>query len=304
MDRIQTMRIFTRVTELSGFTATAEEMGLPKASVSIAVRRLEEQVGVRLLHRTTRRVRPTRDGQVFYERCKDLLADLDDLQSMFQTGSESLRGRLRVDMPQALAQHLVLPRLPEFLDSHPDLQVELNGADRHVDPLREGFDCVLRLGPVNEADLAGRGLGDCLMLNGASPDYLARHGTPQHPRELAGHRLIHYVPALGTEAAGFEYPTDDGYARLPMPGALTVNSTESYEAACLAGLGIIQAPEPALRRLIEQGRLVEILPRWRAAPMPVSLLYPCRRHPSRRSRAFMDWLESILGPYLQRPGAD
>lgn len=298
MNRLDAMQVFVRVAELASFTRAAESLGLPKASVSTAVQQLETALGARLLQRTTRRVALSQDGLAFYERCKDLLADMDELQSMFQQGPRSLRGRLRVDMPSGVARYFVIPQLPAFLAEHPHLDIELSSTDRRVDLVREGFDCVLRIGLSAEPHLIARPLGRLRMANCASPAYLREYGTPQTIDDLASHRLIHYVPTLGAKPEGFEYPHGDGYANVPMAGALSVNNAEAYEAACLAGLGLIQAPEVGLRHLVLQGSLVEVLPSLRAERMPVALLYPNRRNLSKRVQVFMQWLEDVLRPYL------
>lgn len=298
MFRPELLQIFARVAELSSFTQAADSLGLPKASISQAVQQLEARLGTRLLHRTTRRVQMTQDGQAFYERCKDLLADMDELQSMFQQGGQALRGRLRVDMPSSTARQHVLPRLPEFLAAHPQLEIELSSTDRRVDLVREGFDCVLRVGTLEESGLVARPLGAMAQLNCASPGYLAAHGTPQTLQDLAAHKLVHYVSTLGTRSAGWEYEEGGELRRLPMAGAVTVNNSDAYSSACLAGLGLIQAPAIGVQGWIEQGRLVEVLPAWRAPAMPVSLLYANRRNLPRRVQAFMAWLGSVLGPKL------
>jgi DNA-binding transcriptional LysR family regulator len=304
LNRIEAMHIFVRVAELASFTQAANAMGLPKASISTAVQQLERELGTRLLHRTTRRVQMTQDGQVFYERSKDLLADFEELQHLFHNHDADLQGRLRVDMPSAVARDLVLPRLPEFLQAHPALSIELSSTDRRVDLVREGFDCVLRAGVLGDSNLIARPLGFYRMINCASPAYLARFGVPQHPDELAGHRLIHYVMNLGARTAGFEYQQEaqaGSVVHIPMPGALTVNNSDAYHSACLAGLGIIQAPEVGVRSAIDQGQLVELLPHYRAAPMPVALVYANRRHQPKRVQAFMSWLGAIMQPRLISP---
>jgi DNA-binding transcriptional LysR family regulator len=301
LNSIESMKIFLRVAELSGFTQAAEALGLPKASVSTAVQRLENELGTRLLHRTTRRVQMTQDGQVFYERCKDLLADMEELQGLFRDDQAALHGRLRVDMPSAVARDVVLPQLPAFLASHPALSIELSSTDRRVDLIREGFDCVLRVGGLVDASHIARPLGYYRMVNCASPAYVARYGQPQQPDALAGHRLIHYVSTLGTHDKGFEYVDPETPERInfvAMPGALTVNNSDAYYAACLAGLGMIQVPEVGVRAALDDGLLVELMPHYRAAPMPVSLLYANRRHQPRRVQAFMHWLEDVMRPRL------
>lgn len=303
MNQLEAMQIFVRVADLASFTQAAATMGLPKASASTAVRQLEALLGTRLLHRTTRKVQLTQDGQVFYERSKDVLADFDELQTLFRNDPASLRGRLRVDMPLAVARDIVVPQLPEFLRAHPALEVELSSTDRRVDLVREGFDCVLRVGALSDSSLIARPLGVYRLANCASPDYLARHGTPRSLADLAGHRLVHYVPTLGARSPGFEYvdPADPARAcSLPMTGALTVNNSVSYLAACLAGLGIIQTPEAAFRDYLESGELVEVLADYRPAAMPVALVYPNRRQLPRRVRVFMSWLEGLMQRRLDR----
>jgi DNA-binding transcriptional LysR family regulator len=295
------MQIYVRVAELASFTQTADIMGLPKASISTAVQQLESELGTRLLHRTTRRVQVTQDGQVFYERCKDLLADMEELQGLFRDDATALHGRLRVDMPIAVAREVVLPRLAEFMRAHPALEIELSSTDRRVDLVREGFDCVLRVGTVRDASLIARQLGYYRMINCASPAYLERFGMPQHPDDLAGHRIIHYVGTLGSRDRGFEYVDRDDDRRvkfIEMKGALTVNNSESYYGACLAGLGIIQVPEPGTRAVVDKGELVEVMPRYRAAAMPVSLIYANRRHQPKRVQVFMNWLGELMKPRL------
>jgi DNA-binding transcriptional LysR family regulator len=304
MSFLDQMLVFTRVAELSSFTQAADSLGLPKASVSMAVQQLENRLAVRLLHRTTRKVVLSNDGQVFYERCKDALADMDELQTLFQQHSASaLSGRVRLDMSTVVARHAVLPRLPELLSQHPQLQIELSSTERRVDLVREGFDCVVRAGKVTEPGLIARPVGALRMVNCVSPGYVARYGVPQDLAALADHALVFYAATLGTKATGFEYLRDGEELAIPMPGAVTVNNAEAYQAACLAGLGIIQVPWVGVRELIAQGQLLEVLADWTASPMPLSLVYAHRRNLSTRVRLVMDWLHGVLLDYLQEPGA-
>jgi DNA-binding transcriptional LysR family regulator len=299
MDRLDHLRSFLRVAELGSFTAAAEQLGLPKASVSLAVQRLEAEVGVQLLHRTTRRVRLTADGAQFQQRARDLLDDMEDLQGMFRRDTQ-LKGRLRVDMSSGLARQLVIPHLPGFLEKHPGLEIELSGTDRRVDLVREGFDCVVRVGPLDDNTLVARPLGVMHIVNCASPAYLAAYGVPRSLDDLSGHALVHYVGTLGQRSPGFEYHDGQDYRSVPMRGAITVNSGEAYSAAALAGLGIIQVPRLGARVALAAGTLVEVLPACVAEPMPVTLLYAQRRHLPRRVAAFMDWMAALVTPELQR----
>jgi DNA-binding transcriptional LysR family regulator len=299
MNRIDAMHVYVRVAEMASFTKAADSLGLPKASASTAVQQLEAELGTQLLHRTTRKVQMTQDGQRFYERCKTVLADLDELDAMFQRAPQSLRGRLRVDMNGRIARHQVIPRLPEFLREHPHIEVELSCTDRRVDVVGEGFDCVVRVGALEDSSLIARPLGRFRIVNCASPGYLQAYGTPRELSDLADHRLIHYVSTLGQRPPGFEYLDGHQCRYVSMPGIFTVNSIEAYEAGCLAGLGIIQAPQAGVLTLIEDGALVEVLPQYRAEPMPVSLLYAQRRNVSARVQVFMDWMADIMKPYLE-----
>jgi DNA-binding transcriptional LysR family regulator len=305
---LDAVRIFVKVAELAGFTRAAEQLGMPKARVSTAVQQLEAQVGARLLHRTTRTVRLTQDGEQFLERAKELLTEAEELQSMFQAAPSALRGRLRIDMPIGLARRFVIPRLPEFFAAHPQLEVELSTTDRQVDPVLEGFDCVLRIGPLRDLGLVVRNLGTLRLTNFASPAYLREYGTPKTLEDLDRHLLIRYSPTLGGASPGWEYHDGERYRFREMRSIVTVNGTDAYEEACLAGLGLIQAPTLGHGRhpLVSQGRLVEVLPEWSGEPMRVSLLYPNRRNISKRVQAMLAWLMTLLkseldpGPALQQ----
>ena len=299
MENLEPIRIFITVAEMGSFTHAADSLGIQKGRASTAVRKLEEDVGVRLLHRTTRSVRLTEDGRVFHARARDLLADVDNLHSMFASERVTLRGRLRVDLPSELARTTIVPALPAFMATHPDLELEVSSTDRQVDLVQEGFDCVLRTGPIGDETLIARPLGKLRMVNAASPAYVKRYGVPRSLEDLQKHRAIHFAPTLGAKPYGWEYPHGDGYARLQLRGALNVNSVQTYEAAGVAGLGLIQAPLLTIGRYLESGALIELLPEFRRRPLDVSLVVAHRRNLSRRVRTFMKWIESVLGPYLE-----
>lgn len=304
MSPFDRMHIFVRVAELASFTQAAEALCIPKASASTAVQQLETQLGTRLLHRTTRRVQLTQDGQAYYERCKDLLADVDELQSMFQhLDGAGLKGRVRIDMSTGMARNVVVPRLPELLARHPGLEVELSSTERRVDVVREGFDCVLRTGAVVDSSLVARPLGLVRLVNCASPAYLRAHGTPRSLADLPGHRLVHFVNTLGARSAGFEAVVDGALVLTPMQGALTVNNAEAYMAGCLAGLGLIQVPHLGVVDLLARGDLVEVLPQLAAPPMPLTLMYANRRNLPRRVRTVMDWLAQVVAEHLAQVAA-
>lgn len=294
------LRIFARVADLSSFSRAAEQLGLAKGHVSNSIQQLEARLGTRLLHRTTRSVRLTPDGERFLERCKDLQAEAEQLGAMFKPSLKGLTGRLRIDLSNQIARDIVIPRLPEFLSAHPELEVGISTTDRHVDLVQEGFDCVLRIGALGDSDLVARPLGQLSMLNVASPAYLDAHGVPRSLNDLDRHRIVHYTPRLTCQGAGWEYfdATEKRYKSWPVAASVVVNGTDAYQSAALAGLGIIQVPALGIRTLIAQGRLVSVMEDWTAEPMPVSLLYANRRQLAPRVLAIMDWLAAILAPHV------
>jgi DNA-binding transcriptional LysR family regulator len=300
MTDLQALLIFARVAEMKSFTRAADSLSIQKGRVSTVVRELEKAVGATLLHRTTRSVQLTDDGRVFYSRARDLLAEAQDLHAMFATTDAPLRGRLRVDMPTELARTVVIPAMANLLKANPELELELSSTDRRVDLVQEGFDCVIRLGPVMDDTLIARPLGRLRMINAASPSYLAHYGTPQTLDDLVsqGHQMVHYTPTLGARLSGWEYPQAEGYAALALPGAMQVNSVQTYHAAGLAGVGLIQGGYSALAHHIKNGDLVEILPHLRPEPLAAWLVVAHRRNLSVRVRAFMTWIEDVLEPYF------
>lgn len=298
ISRLETLQAFVRVAELRSFTQAADSLGLPKASVSTWVKQLETQLGTQLLHRSTRRVQLTPDGEEFYRRALDLLAELDDLEHSFRQAPGDLRGRLRVDMPRGIARNLVMPKLPDFLLQHPQLQMEISSTDRRVDPIAEGFDCVVRVGQLQDSALIARPIGQLSSVNCASPDYLARQGIPTSLDDLAQHQLVHYVPKLGSKSAGFEYCDQGEVKFIAMTGQVTVNDSDAYREATLAGFGIAQIPRVGALEELRAERLVEVLRQFTAAPMPVSLIYPNRRNQAHRVKIFMAWLSELLTSYV------
>ncbi|KAB0615106.1 LysR family transcriptional regulator [Castellaniella defragrans] len=288
------LRIFIRVALLGSFTQAAEQLRLPRATVSTAVLRLEKRLGARLLQRTTRRVGLTGDGRAFLDRCAPVLDDLEDLGGFFQRPDGPLDGRLRVGAPLGMAAGPLMARLPEFLARHPALRMEVSSSDRRADMIGEGLDCVIRVGAVADESLACRPLGVLPLGNFASRGYLRVHGRPRGPGDLARHWLVDYRPNPSDGPAAFEYRDAAGrVVRVPMQSRVTVDNSAAYDAACRAGLGLIQAPLASAARA---PALVGILPDCPPPPMPVNLLFPHHRHLPRRVRVFADWVAGVLNP--------
>jgi DNA-binding transcriptional LysR family regulator len=285
---LDALQVFVRVAELRSFTEAARQLGIPKARASAQVQRLEEALGTQLLQRTTRVVRLTSEGEQLLECAPGFLADAEEIGSLFHAG-RALRGRVRVELPVVVALDFVVPRLPELLARHPQLRVEVCASDRVTAAVREGFDLVLRIGPVHEEGLVGRRIGVSPLVNCASPSYLERHGTPRALADLSSHFVVHYA---ADPAPTFEYLDGGTLRELPMSSLVTVDNFEVYEAACVAGLGIAQLPRQSLDR--RRGEVVEILPEYTARPVPITLLHTHGRAVPRRVQVVKAWLTGIL----------
>ncbi len=295
MDRIELYRVFVRVVDCAGFTRAADQLKLPRSTVSEAVRTLEQRLGTRLLHRTTRQVTPTQDGLLFHARCQQLIADADEAEQLFRQSPQRLSGRLKVDVPGRIGRLIIAPALPGFLQAHPQIDVELGMTDRSIDLVEDGVDCALRVGPLQDSRLVARGIGQLPLINVASPAYVERHGMPMHPSQLGMHWGVLYASPGNGRVEAWEWRENGILRSQPLAGRVTVNSAEAYIACCLAGLGLIQIPAYDVGTELAAGKLLEVLPGYRADPMPMHLLFPHRRHPSQRLRVFVEWMQQVLG---------
>lgn len=287
---------------MGSFIKAANALDLPRASVSAAVQQLEVQIGARLLHRTTRQVRLTADGARLLDRLRTLLVELEEIDHLFEPSPSQVSGRLKVDVPSRIARRVLAPALPGLLRRHPGLQLALGSADRAIDLVREGVDCVLRIGSLRDSGLAVRGFGSIALINCGSPAYLHVHGEPRDPADLGhGHWVVGYAcPRTGRELP-WEWVSGEGHEhRIGVPSRVAVNNAESYIACCLAGLGLIQVPRFDVQHLLDAGQLMEVMPDWRASSMPVSALYPHHRQRTQRLGVFLDWFEALMKPHLER----
>lgn len=300
MDTLGRYRVFVQIAEMGSFIKAAHALDLPRASVSAAIQQLEADIGTRLLHRTTRRVRLTADGTQVLERARALLADAEEISQLFQTRQRQVAGRLNVDVPSRIARRLIAPALPELLRRYPRLQLALGSTDRKIDLVQEGVDCAIRVGSISGGSLVVRPLGRIALINCASPAYLRDFGIPERPADLTqGHWSVGYAsPSTGRELP-WEYDTGSGERTIAVPSRLIVNNAETYIACCQAGLGLIQIPRFDVQGLLDRGELVEVMPAFRAPSMAVSALYPHRRQRSRRLAAFVEWFEALLRPHLE-----
>ena len=298
MDRFNAMRVFTRIVELGGFAKAADSLQLPRASVTILIKQLEAHLGVQLLQRTTRHVSPTLDGAAYYQRCVQLLTDLEETEAVFSTRRQNPRGTLSIDMPSGIGSLIVIPALPTFTALYPQIELEIGLNDRPVDLIREGVDCVLRGGPALDESLVARPLAMMEQLTLASPAYLERMGTPTCLEQLAGHQMVEYVSRASGKRFGLEFLLGSELHPINLPKVVAVNSSAGYFAACEAGYGLIQAPRYHALRQLAEGALVQVLPDVAVPKMALTALYPPHRQLSQRVRVFVDWLVQLCA----RPG--
>jgi LysR family transcriptional regulator, regulator for bpeEF and oprC len=303
MDRLMGLRAFVRVVELGGFTKAADSLQLPKTTVSDLVQSLEKHLGVRLLQRTTRRVTVTQDGAAFYERCSHILADLDEAEASVMQARVAPKGRLRVDMPGALARLFIIPQLPQFLVRYPDLRLELGMGLRPTDLLEEGIDCVVRFGIQPDSSLVARRVGTMTSVCCASPTYLREHGTPRRPEDLSTHRCVNYVSNRTGRILDWEFARDGQKVGLTLDGVLAVNDHDAYVVAGLMSFGIVKVANYVARPYLESGQLTQVLTDWTAEQFPISVMYPQSRHLSAKVRIFVDWVSEVVQqePLLQSP---
>ncbi len=292
MDQVKAMKVFVRIYERSSFTLAADDLNLPRATLTHTLNQFEAWLGTRLLERSTRRVRPTLDGEAYYQRCVQLLAELEEAELAFR--SVAPKGRLRVDLHGTLAKYFVVPALPEFMARYPDIELSISEADRFVDLIAEGVDCVLRAGTLGDSALIGRRVANLRQVTCASPAYLRKYGEPKRLSELSEHRAVNYVSRTTAKLFPFEFMVNGELQEVSIDGALSVFGAEIYSASAVAGLGIIQCPHYRMAELIEQGVMREILQETPPPLMPVSVLYPQNRHMSPRVRVFVDWLAEIF----------
>ncbi|NTJ61440.1 LysR family transcriptional regulator [Agrobacterium rhizogenes] len=292
MDRFDAMRVFCRVVERRSFTLAAEDTGLPRSTVTDAIKQLEARLGVRLLQRTTRHVSPTLDGEAYYQRCLRILSDIEDAEGAF-AGAKP-KGVLRVDVHGTLARHFVLPNLPSFLETYPDIELQITEGDRFVDLIREGIDCVLRVGTLQDSDMIGRRVAMLEEVTLAAPAYVERFGMPAHPDRLDGHRMIGFRSSATGGLLPLEFQIHGAVREITLPATISVNAAESYFAAAKLGLGLIQVPRYHAEEALRSGELLHILQGYPPTRTPVSMLYPRSRQLSPRVRVFIDWLAKVF----------
>jgi len=296
MDKLSAMQAFVRVVEAGTFTKAADNLGLPKPTVTRLVQSLESQLDTLLLNRTTRRVTVTQDGAAYYDRAVRLLSEIDELESSMSRAKVSPRGRLRIDVGSTVGQMLLIPNLPDFYARYPNIQIDLGVSDRPVDLIGENVDCVLRGGDLTDQSLVARRVGEFHLIICASPSYLKRHGVPQHPTDLEGdrHQVVHYFSHRTGRIYPFVFQKDKESLEVVGRHALSVNDSNANLAPGLAGLGVIRTGTFIAAPHFATGALVPLLLDWCVETIPIHVVYPPNRHLSAKLRVFVDWVAELF----------
>jgi DNA-binding transcriptional LysR family regulator len=302
MDKLSAMKAFTRVVEAGTFTKAADSLNVPKAQVTRQVQALEQELKTLLLNRTTRRVTVTNEGAAYYDRAVRVLDDIEELESSLSHAQVNPRGKLRIDVPSAVANFILMPALEDFCTRYPDIQIQVGVSDKPVDLIAENVDCVIRAGQVTDESLVARRIAEVRRVVVASPGYLKRFGLPQHPSDLEDerHRVLSYF-AFGSEIRTYVLQRGDERHELHPKVSVAVNDASTMLAAAVAGLGIARTSCFMAARHVANGELQLLLPEWHAGSVPVFVVYPPNRHVTAKLRVFVDWVADLFGRLLPTP---
>ena len=289
MDKFEAMRVYCSVIEAGGFAAAAERIGISTSAVSRHVAQLEAHLNIRLLNRTTRRMSATNEGFAYFERCTQLLADLEETEASVSGIAVTPRGRLRLTAPIALATLRLAPAFAAFSTAYPEVTLDIVLSDNLADFAEEGLDLAIRVGRVGSDNLVARHIGETTLLAAAAPDYLARAGIPEAPGDLARHTCLTYTYAANGNQTQFDGKNGES-STVRITGPVNANNGMFLAEMAASGSGIVFAPCFVLQPLIERGRLVRVLPDWNLRRLPIHAVYPTRRHLSAKVQAMTGFL--------------
>lgn len=290
---LDSMKVFVQVVELRSFTKAADALQLHRPAVTRAIQQIEADLGVKLLHRTTRSLSLTAEGEAFYQRARLLLLEVSDLMASFSP-TQPPRGRLRIDAPLALTHGILVPALADFQSLYPDIEMVLTASDRKADLVAEGIDCAIRLGELDDSSFISRRLGRVRMATCAAPSYLEKYGTPLTPDDLIHHKAVNFFSEHSREVMAWNFVVDGETVVRRPASSMLVNNSDVLLSCGLAGLGMLHALRTALEPSIATGRLQEVLTPYATVTKPVSILYPDRRYLSPKVRVFIDWFSALF----------
>lgn len=296
MDHLQAIRIFVRVVETGSFHQAATSLQLPSTTASKWVKALEAHLGVVLLERTTRRINVTEEGAAYYERTRNLLSELDNIESTLSQNRTQLRGLLRIDTGAAMASKVLIPALAGFRAQYPDLQLRISATDRITNVVAENIDCAIRV-VADDPDLISVPLATLRWTTCASPAWLAKHGTPDHPNDLIEKQMP--ISGYFSSTTGKSLPMNfsQGGKNLILKDlnyALEISDSNAQLDAAITGLGLIHTLDFMVRPAIDQGLLVPFLADWKPAPVPIYIAYPPSRRHNTKVKAFIVWAKTVF----------
>ncbi|MGK3982536.1 LysR family transcriptional regulator [Sorangium sp. So ce136] len=296
MISLAAIELLVATVESGSFSRAARRLGVTPSAVSRRVMRLEQELGVALLARTTRTLRLTEDGQAFYARCVRIVEELGEATEALARASKKPVGLLRVDAPVTLGREVIAPSLPRFSARYPDVRVNLTLRDQHVDPVAEGLDLLVRVGRLGDSSLVARRLGASRIVHCAAPSYIARRGAPARPADLARHDCVGYL--RDGRPAAFQFPTADGDAVLEVPisGPFHANDADVLKRLAIAGSGIVAMFDFLVKDALAEGTLVTVLEEFPTMSWPIHALYPKNRHLLPKVRVFVDFLAELFAP--------
>ncbi|MBX8603579.1 LysR family transcriptional regulator [Pseudomonas cichorii] len=288
MDRIECMRTFVATVNANGFAAAARVLDVPRSKVSKQIQSLEENLGVQLLLRTTRSLHLTEAGAEYYDACREVLSSLDEAEQRARSGLGEVQGVLRVNAPMSFGLCRLGPLIPRFHEQHPKVELQLVFSDQQVDPVKGGFDVTIRIASLADSSMVARHLAPAPRMLVASPDYLARAGVPQVPRDLAAHQCLNY----GYLQSGVSLQLSNGKEtqKVHVTGPLHANNGDLLAQAAEAGMGIALLPTFIVEKAVEQGRLIPVMCDWQAPPISINAVYPSARRVPLKTRVFLDFL--------------
>src|ERR1700693_1550769 len=295
MDKIQSMEVFVRVVDVNSFSKAAYTLNVARLVVTRVIKDLEAYLGVRLMNRTTRRLHLTEEGRLYYESAVNILKAVEESEATYRLGGSSPKGTLKIDVQTSIAKCLIVPRLVEFRQQFPQIDLILGTGDRIVDLIEEGVDCAIRVGALEDSSMIARQVGVFRRVTVASPEYLDRAGTPTSLDDLAGHRVVHYTAGKGFRPPLFDFLTKSDVTSVRMIGSIKVNDSDTYIELAKAGFGMIQPACFAVESELESGELVEVLPSFPVPIKPISLVFPQRSHLAPKLTSFISWATDLFG---------
>jgi LysR family transcriptional regulator for bpeEF and oprC len=284
------------VVEAGSFSKAADVLESHPPAVSNGIKALELTLGVRLINRTTRRISLTHHGEVFYEQAQALLQHVAQAKSLFQPARNdaSVRGKLRIDIPSALAAPLVIPRLKEFSARYPAIELVVGVSDMPVDLIAEGVDCVIRVGELPSSSMVGRRLAMAPMVTCGSPSYLAQYGTPHTLDDLSKHKAVSYFFGSSRRIMNWQFITAEGVKEIKVKSGMLVNDSAAFVQSALSGFGLVQVLRIGVQQHLDDGTLVQVLPDFPSPSRQISLLYPEKRLIGQPLGCFLEWVPSLF----------